>query len=165
MKHKARTHGSQSRSGGDGGDALARFHLRFGWWCLFVYLTFGLLLEALHGFKVGWYLEVAHAPRRFAWTLAHAHGTLLAVINLIFGATLHRVPSWSPGARRFASLCLIGATLLLPGGFFLGGLFHYEGDPGLGVFLVPVGGGLLAAAVLWIAIGFHRGSGGPDTGT
>jgi hypothetical protein len=127
-------------------------HLRFGWWSLLVFLLLGLVLEALHGFKVGWYLEIANGPRRFAWTLAHAHGTLLAVVNLIFGATMHRLPSGSPRTRWFASVCLLSATVVLPGGFFLGGLNPHQGDPGLGIFLVPVGGALLAAAVFLIAL-------------
>jgi hypothetical protein len=135
-----------------GVSALAMRHLRFGWWSLLVFLSLGLLLEALHGFKVGWYLEIANSSRRFAWTLAHAHGTLLAVINLLFGATLHRLSAWSPRWRALASTCLLAATVLLPGGFFLGGLFPYEGDPGIGIFLVPVGGGLLAVGVLLIAL-------------
>jgi hypothetical protein len=139
-------------------DALSMRHLRFGWWSLLVFLSFGLVLEALHGFKVGWYLEIANSSRRLAWTLAHAHGTLLALINLLFGATLRRLPAWSARARRFASYSLLAATVLLPAGFFLGGLFPYEGDPGLGIFLVPVGGGLLAMSILFIALSC-RGTG------
>lgn len=127
-------------------------HMRFGWWTLLVSLLLGLILEALHGFKIGWYLEPANATRRFSWTLAHAHGTLLAIINLILGATMHRFNPASPRWRRAASDCLFGATILLPSGFFLGGLFPYEGDPGIGIFLVPVGGGLLAISVLVVAL-------------
>lgn len=62
--------------------ALSLRHLRFGWWSLLLFLLLGLVLEAFHGFKADWYLGVAHAPRRFSWTLAHAHGTLLAVVNV-----------------------------------------------------------------------------------
>lgn len=52
----------------------ARRHLRFGWWSLLFFLTFGLGLETLHGLKVGWYLDVENETRRLMWTLAHAHG-------------------------------------------------------------------------------------------
>jgi hypothetical protein len=48
---------------------------------------------------------------------------------------------------------LIGASVLLPGGFFLGGFFIYDGDPGLGALLVPVGGVLLLIAVFLTARG------------
>ena len=43
------------------------------------------------------------------------------------------------------------ASILMPAGFFLGGLFIYSGDPGLGILLVPVGGALLLAAVFLVA--------------
>jgi hypothetical protein len=39
----------------------------------------------------------------------------------------------------------------LPGGFFLGGVSFYSGDPGLGVLLVPVGAVLLLAGVFMTA--------------
>jgi len=42
---------------------------------------------------------------------------------------------------------LTGATVLLPGGFFLGGAMIYAGDPGVGILLVPVGALLLLVAV------------------
>ena len=41
-------------------DALSRHHLRFGWWSLLVFLSLGIALETLHGFKIGWYLDVAN---------------------------------------------------------------------------------------------------------
>jgi hypothetical protein len=41
---------------------------------------------------------------------------------------------------------------LLPGGFFLGGVFLYSGDPGLGVFLVPLGALTLFVGVLLTAL-------------
>jgi len=135
-----------------GTDAVPMRHLRIGWWSLLVFLLLGLVLEALHGFKVAWYLEIASAPRRFTWTLAHAHGTLLAVINVLLGLMLQRLPGWQGRSRRLASDTLLAATFLLPGGFFLGGLFPYEGDPGFGIFLVPVGGALLAFSVMVIAL-------------
>lgn len=37
----------------------------------------------------------------------------------------------------------------MPGGFFLGGIWVYAGDPGLGIVLVPLGGVLLFAAA-WL---------------
>jgi hypothetical protein len=45
----------------------------------------------------------------------------------------------------------MAASLLLPGGFFLGGLVYYAGDPGPGVLLVPVGAVLLLTAVFLMA--------------
>ena len=41
---------------------------------------------------------------------------------------------------------------LVPGGFALGGVVTYGGDPGVGVFLVPVGAVLVWIAVLLVAL-------------
>ena len=129
----------------------ARRHLRFGWWSLLVFATLGLMLESLHGFKVRAYLDVSNETRRLMWTLAHAHGTLLAVVHIVFGLTIRAVPERSAVNQRLISTSLIGASLLLPGGFFLGGVAFYSGDPGLGVLFVPVGAVLLLTAVFLVA--------------
>ena len=129
----------------------ARLHLRFGWWSLLVFATLGLTLEALHGVKVRAYLDVSNETRRLLWTLAHAHGTLLAIVHVIFGLTVRAFPELTPAKVSLVSKCLIGASLLLPGGFFLGGIVFYAGDPGIGVILVPAGAVLLLAAIYRIA--------------
>jgi hypothetical protein len=128
-----------------------RRHLRVGWWSLLAFLTLGLVLEALSGFKVGLYLDVSSSTRRLMWTLAHAHGTLLSVLNIVFALTLRLVPGWREPPRRTASRCLLGALALMPLGFFLGGVRTHGGDPGLGVLLVPPGAFLLFVAVLLTA--------------
>ena len=128
-------------------------HLRFGWWTLLVFLTLGLVLEAMHGLKIGFYLSVTNETRRLMWTLAHAHGTLLALVNLGFAFTVRLLPEWSARQRGLASVCLRAATLLMPAGFFLGGTVIYSGDPGLGIILLPVGGLLLLVAVFLTACG------------
>ena len=51
-----------------------RRHLRIGWWALLLFLMLGAGLEAMHGFKIGPYLDADYATRRFMWTLSHAHG-------------------------------------------------------------------------------------------
>jgi hypothetical protein len=127
-------------------------HLRFGWWSLLIFLTLGIVLEALHGFKVGAYLNVSNATRRLLWTLAHAHGTGLALVHLGFAATVKYLTNWVERTRAFASVSLMAASILLPGGFFLGGLVIYAGDPGLGILLVPLGAICLFLAVLFSAI-------------
>lgn len=136
---------------GEGAATNARRHLRFGWWSLLFFLALGIVLEAFNGFKVQWYLAVANQTRRDLWTLSHAHGTLLSLINIVFGLTLRSGVGWSSASRLMASRCLLGATVLLPAGFFLGGVVIYAGDPGLFIVLVPVGALLLLAAVLLIA--------------
>lgn len=134
------------------GDALVRRHLRFGWWSLLCFLALGLGLEVLHGFKARFYLDVSNETRRLMWTLAHAHGALLGLVHVGFAFTLNAIGDATGGWRRAVSICLIGASVLLPGGFFLGGLWIYGGDPGRGILLVPAGAGLLMAGVLLVAL-------------
>ena len=139
---------------------LVRRHLRFGWWSVLVFLTLGLALEVLHGFKLGWYLDAANETRRLALTLAHAHGVLLGLVNLGFALTVRAVPERAGRWQGVASPCLIAAGCLLPGGFLLGGLVVYGGDPGLGILLTPIGGVLLLVGVWRVA----RGLGGRPEG-
>ena len=137
------------RESGPAGASLIARHLRFGWCAILVSVLLGAGLETLHGFKVAWYLGVASESRRLMWTLAHAHGTLLGLVNVAFAATLALRP---PPVRRqrMASSCLIAATVLIPAGFFLGGCFIYAGDPGLPVLLVPPGAALLVWGLVLI---------------
>ena len=93
--------------------------------------------------------------------LAHAHGTLLAVLHIAFGATAHLLPGWGSRSRHAASIFLRSATLLIPVGFFLGGLKVHGGDPGLGIMLVPLGAALLFAAVFLVARAVGRSLGQP----
>lgn len=58
-------------------------NLRFDWWSLLIFLSLGRALETLHGFKIGWYVDVGNDMRRFMFTLAHAHGTALALVNIV----------------------------------------------------------------------------------
>lgn len=130
---------------------LVRRHLLLGWAALLVFLAMGMALEVMHGFKVGFLLDVDNATRRLMWTLSHAHGSLLGLVNIAYALTLRAVPE-EIARPDPASLCLFGATVLLPGGFFLGGLVIYSGDPGFGVLLTPLGGLLFLVAVghtLW----------------
>ncbi len=133
-------------------ERLARKHLCFGWFALACFVCLGLTLEVMHAFKVGWYLNVHNETRRLMWTLAHAHGVLLSLVNVAFAVTILHVQEMRDNRRRLASLSLLSASVLLPGGFFLGGLVIYAGDPGPGVVLLPVGGVLLFVAVVVTAV-------------
>jgi membrane protein DedA with SNARE-associated domain len=132
------------------GVQLADRNLRFGWWALLVFLSLGAVLETLHGFKIGWYVDAGNETRRLMFTLAHAHGTLLAVVNIAAGLTARIVDRFA--LRSSVSFALIWAAILLPGGFFLGGIVIYDGDPGLGVWLVPIGAALLFYSIARIAL-------------
>src|SRR4029079_1365220 len=95
--------------------------LAFGWWRVLVFLTMGLLLETLHGIKLQAYVSVTNEMRRLMWTLAHAHGTLLGVLNLGFAFTVRTLNDWPGNSRALGSALLRAATILMPAGFFVGG--------------------------------------------
>lgn len=140
-----------AREAGDApGDALVRRHLAWGWWSLAVFTTLGLVLEAAHGLKLGWYVDLTSATRRLSFTLAHAHGTLLGVVHIAFALSLGKI-ALSPTAAIRASFALRAVTVLLPLGFLLGGVAFYAGDPGLAIALVPPSGALLVIALVIVA--------------
>jgi hypothetical protein len=122
--------------------------LRTGWLLLAIALPLGVTLEALHGFKVQAYL--GSEVRREMWRLAHAHGTLLGILCLVFAALAEAHVSERIRAR-VAALIRWGAVLM-PLGFFLGGVLNSEGDPSLGILLVPVGALLLVVALVRVAL-------------
>jgi hypothetical protein len=129
-------------------DPNARRHLAFGWTLLGIFSLLGIGLELLHAFKLGLYLDVSSETRRLMWRLAHAHGTLLALVNIAFGCSVPRLgPSTAAGLRR-ASACLLIAAVLMPLGFFLGGAFATAADPSVLVGLVPIGAVLLVVGAL-----------------
>jgi len=134
-------------------ERMIAYHLRVGWWSLLLFLSAGLVLEALHGFKAAFYLDVGMESRRLMWTLAHSHGTLFGLLNIAFAATISLAEQDPPRSWVLASRCLVVALVLMPGGFLLAGMFIHGGDPGPGVLLVPLGGFALLAAVLGIALG------------
>lgn len=126
-----------------------------GWTALTVFVAAGLVLEALHGLKLAGYLDPANALRREMWTLAHAHGALIAIVNLVFAAFVAR-QVWT-GAELVSRLLLV-AIVFVPLGFFLGGANPIATDPGVGIWLVPPGGlALLIACSLLAARAIRRG--------
>jgi hypothetical protein len=129
-------------------ETRARRHLAFGWYALGVCSLLGIGLELAHAFKVGFYLDVNSETRRLMWRLAHAHGTLLALVNVAFGCSAPRLgPSVTSIVRR-ASACLLVSAVLMPLGFFLGGLFATAIDPSPLVGLVPIGAVLLVVGAV-----------------
>lgn len=116
--------------------SLAHRHRIFGWTSLLLWLLFGTLLEMLHGFKVGSFL-LSEIRREF-WGLAHFHGVAFGIVSLIYVGWAE-ADGLTPQQRILASRLLIVGSILMPVGFFLGGLIHFEGDPGIGVFLSPIG--------------------------
>jgi len=120
--------------------------IRQGWISLAAWIVFGLLIEGLTGFRSPVLLD--DSTRREMFRLAHAHGTLLNLV-LIAAAICAKLDLVRLGT--IASLGLRSAVVLLPAGFLLAGIWHFKDDPGLGIFLVPIGAVLLLAVALGIA--------------
>jgi hypothetical protein len=136
---------------------LVTRHLRIGWTALALFSAAGLTLELLHAWKVAGYLDGADETRRLLWTLAHAHGVGLGLLNLGFAATAHALARDEPQdaqpsrALELSSSLLSLSTWLMPLSFFLGGIGSYESDPGAFVWLVPPAALALVVAALLMA--------------
>lgn len=134
-------------------DDLTSRTFAIGLWMLCISVPLGLTLEALHAFKVPVYL--GSPLRRELWTLAHAHANLLGMLCMVMAHTAAR---WAPASlhrRRVLRGLAIGAVTM-PLGFLAGGVLAYEGDPSLGILLVPVGGLVLLWALLRAALNLPR---------
>ena len=121
--------------------------LRQGWISLGLWIAFGMLVEGLIGFRIPALLD--DPIRREMLRLAHAHGTLLNLV-LLLAAVCVRLDLVH--LTRACSIALRSAVVLLPCGFLLGGLWHFRDDPGLGIFLVPIGALSLLFAVCSIRL-------------
>ena len=139
-------------------DDYANKNLRFGWAAVVVFALLGLALESLHLIKLPLYME-AHI-RRELWTLAHAHGTLLGLVNVLFGLYGARL---TIPAQRNASITLRAAAVLMPAGFFLGGIGNPETDPSIAIVLVPIGALLLIAGAAIAAFSSWTGTGNTES--
>jgi predicted phage tail protein len=85
--------------------------------------------------------------------LAHAHGTLLAIVLIIaalcarnFEIEFARAPQWA---------LQIGAGLM-PVSFFLAGLWHTESDPGLAIWLVPLAALMMLFGIIALALACRK---------
>lgn len=121
-----------------------RRHLRAGFGGLLAFVVLGTVLEALHAFKAPLYLDVGNETRRLMWRLAHAHGALLSIVNVLYALVVERMPEY---ASPLASRALLASLVLLPLGFFAGGVVVHGGDPGISVILVPIGALLLVGGL------------------
>jgi hypothetical protein len=122
-----------------------------GWISLAAWVVFGLLIEGLIGFRSPALLD--DSVRREMFRLGHAHGTLLNLV-LIVAAICARLDLIEVG--RVTSLGLRVAVVLLPVGFLLAGLWHFKDDPGIGIFLVPLGAVLLLTTAFQIGYSAFR---------
>lgn len=122
-----------------------------GWLGIALWMSFGLLLEGLLGYKIPAYL--IDSQRRELFQLAHAHGTLLSIV-LIIAALCAK--SFAVEISRPAQLSLRLGTVVMPLGFLLAGVSHPEGDPGIAIWLVPPAALLVIFGAISIALACRK---------
>lgn len=118
-----------------------------GWISIALWMSFGLLLEGLIGYKIPAYL--GDPQRRELFRLAHTHGTLLGLI-LIAAALCSQRSKMQPA--RVTRLALSIGSIFMPLGFLLAGVWHPEGDPGLAIWIVPPGALLVIFGAVSLAV-------------
>lgn len=124
-------------------------HLRLSIALLAVFLATGLWLEAMFGLRAQ---GVMNDPvRREFLRLGHAHGGLLALVNLAMAWGMARLCTPEVWAGRIRIAGLVGAGLVGVG-FMVGGLTHGPTDPGPAVLAVPAGAMMLLVSLVAVAI-------------
>lgn len=116
---------------------------RFGWISLLLWAIAGLALEAMHGWKIGAYLD--DELTRELLVLAHAHGVGLALVVLAWGEA--GAPLFAERVDGGASRALRIGAVLMPLAFALSSINHPEGDPNALVWIVPIGALLVIFAL------------------
>lgn len=124
-------------------------HLRLSVALLALFLASGLVLEAALGLRLR---GIGDDPiRREFLRLGHAHGGILALVNLGMAWTMARLATPERWAGKVRWAGLLGA-FAVGGGFAIGGLTHGPTDPGPAVLIVPAGAMALLAALVAVAI-------------
>jgi peptidoglycan/LPS O-acetylase OafA/YrhL len=127
----------------------ASAHLRASLWCVAAFLAMGMWLEAMFGLRVE---GVMNDPiRREFLRLGHAHGGLLALLNVALAWALLRLGTPEAWASRIRVAAWLG-SLLVGVGFVGGGLVHGPTDPGPAVLLVPAGALMVVASLVATAL-------------
>lgn len=123
-----------------------------GWLGIAFWMSFGLLLEGLLGYKIPEYLN--DVQRRELFQLAHAHGTLLSVVLLVAALC---AKSFAIEIPKPAGLALRIGTLLMPAGFLFAGIWHPEGDPGMAIWIVPFAALMVIFGAISLALACRKG--------
>lgn len=117
---------------------------------LAAFMLYGFVLIYLRDFapdKEAWIASYG-AGKHFESRLAHAHGNLFALLNVVFGFLLLRLPLTGLPARWISWLLLLG--LLMPIGILAEVLF------GAPPALVLVGGLSMLAGTAWLGLAVAR---------
>ncbi|MFO0635113.1 MAG: hypothetical protein U0168_19890 [Nannocystaceae bacterium] len=124
-------------------------HVRASLALLALFLASGLWLEAMIGLRAGGWVD--DPLRREFLRLGHAHGALLALVNLALAWAMTKLQTPERWARRVRAAAWVGA-LAVGVGFFGGGLWHGAADPGPLVLIVPAGAMMLLGGCVAVAM-------------
>jgi hypothetical protein len=122
-----------------------------GWVSIALWMSLGLLLEGLLGYKIPAYLN--DPQRRELFRLAHTHGTFLGLVLVAAALCFRRTGRNLPRPARIA---LSVGSVLMPLGFLLAGFWHPEGDPGPAIWLVPPAALMVIFGIITIALSSYR---------
>lgn len=120
---------------------------RVGWTSLLGWACVGLALETANGFKLASYLD--DPLTRELCTLGHAHGVGLAIVAIVIAEL--GLPIVAEAQRAWIARATSFAAIAIPVAFLLSAIGHPEGDPGIAIWIVPVGALVLIAALAGIA--------------
>ncbi len=129
-----------------------RLNIVAGLWVMAFFMAYGFLLIYLRDFAPGKEEWIAsyHRDAHFQSRLAHVHGNLFALLNIVFGLLLLNLKLPEASAKWASRLALGG--LLMPIGILS------EVYLGLAPFLVMIGAISILAATLTLAIGAGKAS-------
>lgn len=121
-----------------------------GLWVMAFFMAYGFLLIYLRDFAPGkeaWIAGSANGPH-FESRLAHVHGNLFSLLNILIGFLLLKLPL-AGGSARWSSWLALGG-LLMPVGILA------EVYLGLSPIFVLIGAASILAAVVTLALGVGR---------
>lgn len=121
-----------------------KINIAAGLWFLAGFMIYGFVLIYLRDFAPGkeqWIADYA-VGKHFESRLAHVHGNLFALLNVLVGYLLLRLPVQGASGRWISALALAG--MLMPLGILSEVLF------GLPPLLVIVGGVSMVVAMAWL---------------
>ncbi|MBV6452429.1 MAG: hypothetical protein MHPDNHAH_03186 [Anaerolineales bacterium] len=126
-----------------------KWNIGVGLWVMAAFMIYGFILIYLRDFAPGKEAWIAayNTGAHFEARLAHVHGNLFSLLNIVFGVLLMKLPLKDNLAKWASGLALAG--LLMPlgilGEVYLGLPYYPVLVGGLAIFLATV---LLGAAVV-----------------
>lgn len=127
-----------------------KFNIAAGLWFLAGFMVYGFVLIYLRDFAPGreqWVADYA-IGKHFESRLAHVHGNLFALLNVLIGYLLLRLPVAGAQGRWIAALALAG--MAMPLGILSEVWF------GVPPIMVIVGGVAMIASMVWLGLAVWR---------